>query len=48
MTKFFFIQKNPYFSHNFLGKKSFSKISGSVMHNFMRVSSTMSEFKKTN
>ena len=43
------IEKRPYFwpiSPNFGGKKSFSKISSSIMHNFIRVSSSMSKFKK--
>ena len=50
MTNFFFKFKKSFFlpiSPTFLGKKSFSKKSGSVMHNLIKVSSTMSKFRET-
>ena len=49
MTKFFIKLNKPLFLpylHNFLGKKSFTKITGSVMQNFIMVSDAMPQFKK--
>ena len=51
MIKFFIKLNKPLFLaylHNFLGKKSFTKITGSVMQNFIMVSDAMPKFKKSN